>query len=122
MLSEIDNYYISGYGAGDDDPGKVLELLPGAVEDARATLARMPDTHARFERVAALVEGFESPFGLELLSTVHWVINREHADSEESVIARTYEWGERKRRFSQQQILLAHRVLGHQGWIEKTNR
>jgi hypothetical protein len=63
------------------------------------------------------VEGFESPFGLELLATVHWV-TREGVTSEEGVIAKTYEWGERKRQFSRHQILLARRVLAGRGWIE----
>jgi hypothetical protein len=118
LLSEIDGYYVSGYGAGGDEPKKILELVPGAVEEARAMLAELPETRGRFERVAKLVEGFESPFGLELLATVHWVMAHEGATSEEDVIARTYEWGERKRQFSRQQILLARRVLAERGWLE----
>ena len=55
--------------------------MPGAVEDAEAFLAQHAETRARFERVADLVEGFETPFGLELLSTVHWVVAREGAQS-----------------------------------------
>ncbi len=118
VLNEIDGYYISGYGAGGDAPDKALELVPGAVEDAHATLARRPATLRRFERVAELVEGFESPFGLELLSTVHWVMGHEGARSDEDVIASTYRWSERKLQFSRQQILLARRVLAEQGWVE----
>ena len=64
------------------------------------------------------MEGFESPFGLELLATVHWVMRHEGATSEEDVIARTYEWGERKQQFSRQQILLARRVLAERGWLD----
>jgi O-acetyl-ADP-ribose deacetylase (regulator of RNase III) len=121
LLSEIDGYYVSGYGAGGDAPNRTLELVPGAVKDAQATLAARPQTCQRFERVARLVEGFESPFGLELLSTVHWVMTREHASSEEDVIAQTYEWGERKLQFSRHQILLARRVLTEGGWLENRN-
>jgi hypothetical protein len=50
--------------------------------------------------VADLVEGFETPFGLELLSTVHWVIHNEGARTPANVIATTHAWGERKRHFS----------------------
>jgi O-acetyl-ADP-ribose deacetylase (regulator of RNase III) len=118
VLSEIEGYYISGYGAGGDAPDKVLELVPGAVRDASEVLAERPETNGRFERVAKLVEGFESPFGLELLATVHWVMTREGAASEEDVIARTYEWAERKRQFSRHQILLARTVLTERGWVQ----
>jgi hypothetical protein len=76
-----------------DAPHKPLELVPGAVEDARVALAAHPESLKRFERVAELVDGFESPFGLELLATVHWVA-REGVISEEDVIAKTYEWGD----------------------------
>jgi hypothetical protein len=117
VLRAIEGYYVSGYGAGGDAPHKSLELVPGAVEDARVALAAHPESLKRFERVAELVDGFESPFGLELLATVHWVA-REGVTSEEDVIAKTYEWGERKRQFSRHQILLARRVLAGRGWIE----
>lgn len=121
VLSEIDGYYISGFGAGGDAPDKTLELVPGAVEDARAVLAASQETLGRFEHVAKLVEGFESPFGLELLATVHWVIVHEGAISDEDVMARIYEWSERKRQFSERQILLARRVLTERGWVGNRN-
>ena len=118
VLSEIEGHYVSGYGAGGDAPDKPLELLPGALEEARAALAERPETLARFERVAKLVEGFESPFGLELLATVHWVMTHEAAATEDDVIARTYAWDDRKRQFSPEQILLARRVLADHGWLD----
>jgi hypothetical protein len=122
LLSKIDGYYVSGYGAGGDEPDRTLELVPGAVKDAQATLAARPETHHRFERVSRLVDGFESPFGLELLSTVHWVMAHENATSEQDVIARTYGWAERKRQFSQKQIVLARRVLMDRGWLENRSQ
>jgi O-acetyl-ADP-ribose deacetylase (regulator of RNase III) len=124
MLSEIDGYYISGYGFGGDAPDKVLELVPGAVDDARRTLAERPKTGQRFERVARLVEGFESPFGLELLATVHWLVKHERvgrpdgqAAFEDEVTKRFYEWADRKRQFTPEQVRLAARVLRDEGWI-----
>lgn len=111
VLSAIEGYYVSGYGSGGDEPGRTLDLVPGAIEDARAALAEQEGTRERFERVARLVEGFESPFGLELLATVHWVTAHEGAASGQAVIAATYAWNERKRRFSQQQIRLARQTL-----------
>ena len=117
VLSEIDGYYISGYGAGGDVPDKVLELVPGAVDDARRALAERPESLGRFERVARLVEGFESPFGLELLATVHWIVTREHPASENELIGKFYSWADRKRQFTPQQIRLAARVLREKRWI-----
>lgn len=116
VLREIDGYYVSGYGDGGDAPDKCLELVPGAVEDAEAFLSEHPTTRTRFERVANLVEGFETPFGLELLSTVHWIVARGTLD-ERSIITKFYEWGDRKRQFSPPQIRLALEVLTKKDWL-----
>lgn len=117
VLSTIEGYYVTGYGAGGDEPEKPVELVPGAVKDARALLDQRPETNERFERVAQLVEGFESPFGLELLATVHWVMTREDALSRDEVVRHTYEWGSRKEQFTERQIQLAREVLDERGWV-----
>ncbi|MBN1420465.1 MAG: macro domain-containing protein [Planctomycetes bacterium] len=117
VLQAIEGHYVAGYGGGEDAPDKALFLLPGAAADADASLEANADSRARFERVARLVEGFESPFGLELLATVHWIATRERPVSEQDLITRTYAWGDRKRRFSPQQIRLARRELAGKGWI-----
>lgn len=119
VLNAIEGHYVSGYGAGGDAPDKTLELVPGAVRDARAALQEQPEPRERMERVAKLVEGFESPFGLELLSTVHWILAHEDPASDGDLIARTYAWAERKRRFSPKQIQLAAKVLREKGWLQE---
>ena len=120
VLHKIEGHYVSGYGSGGDAPDKILELAPGAVEKARVVLDQQDETRQRFERVGQLVEGFESYFGLELLSTVHWVMTRESAASDDEVVARAYEWDERKKRFTRRQLLLARGVLVEEGWVTDT--
>jgi O-acetyl-ADP-ribose deacetylase (regulator of RNase III) len=117
VLRAIEGHLVTGYADGGDAPDKQLELVPGAVPDAEALLADDVQTRSRFDRVADLVEGFETPFGLELLSTVHWVVTREGATSAEEVIRKTYAWNERKRRFSPRQLQLAHEVMIAKGWL-----
>lgn len=118
VLHTIEGHLVSGYADGGDAPHKQLELVPGALVDARAFLDSEAETQTRFERVSELVEGFESSFGLELLSTVHWVADREQTRTIEEIVARTYAWSERKRRFSPRQIRLASHVLSEKGWME----
>jgi O-acetyl-ADP-ribose deacetylase (regulator of RNase III) len=117
VLSEIEGYYISGYGAGGDAPDKVLELVPASVRDARRVLAKQPESLARFERVSHLVEGFESPFGMELLATVHWIATRDQPSSEDDLIGQFYAWAERKRQFTANQIRLARKTLINKRWV-----
>ena len=93
VLRDIEGHLISGYADGGDAPDKRLEIVPGAVEEARAFLDGLPESRERFARVSQLVEGFESSFGLELLTTVHWVAHEYPSVTEEEVIAHTYGWG-----------------------------
>jgi hypothetical protein len=61
-------------------------------------------------------------FGLELLTTVHWLLAREGASSRKDLIAGTYRWGEQKKQFGEYQILNAYRALYKQGWLEEALR
>lgn len=117
VLSLVEGHFISGYGDAEDDPERPIELLPGVIESASRFVDSLPDTRARFDRVAKLIHGFETPYGMELLATVHWVCAREGAESREDVIERTYAWNERKKSFDRKQIALARDVLASGGWL-----
>ncbi len=119
VLRAVEGHLITGYADGGDAPSKELELVPGAIDDAQVFLEAHPDTRARFDKVSELVDGFESPFGLELLTTVHWVATKHPNASEKKIIDLTHGWSERKRQFSERQIRLALRVLKEQGWLEE---
>ena len=118
VLKAVEGHLVSGYADGGDAPDKQLKLVPGALEDASSFLKNKAETQARFERVSNLVEGFESPFGLELLSTVHWIVSKEQVQTVDDLVERTYAWKDRKKQFSRRQIALAVDVLSRKGWIE----
>ena len=108
VLNAIEGHFISGYVDGGDNLHKQIELVPGAVDDARALLSEHPETNARFERVCNLMDGFESPFGMELLATVHWMLHKE-----KRAFKRVHEWNDRKQRFTSRQIGIAFdRLVG----------
>lgn len=121
VLNAVEGHLLSGYADGGDAPDKPLQLVPGAVADASRFLQQHPDTQSRFDRVAELVEGFESPFGLELLSTVHWIMQKESTFTLAQVVDKTYAWSERKRQFTERQIGLAAQVLAAKGWALSLN-
>jgi hypothetical protein len=119
VLHAVEGHFVAGYLDGGDAPDKHLALVPGAVDEATAFLASEQETLARYERVSELVEGFESPFGLELLSTVHWIAGAEPDLSLEEVTEQVYSWSDRKKQFSRRQIGVAIEVLARRGWIER---
>ena len=118
VLNAIEGHLVSGYSDGGDKPGKELTLIPGAVKDAREFLSSREATKARFDRVADLVEGFETPYGLELLSTVHWICSVDGVQGIDEVVQQTYAWNTRKRQFSERHIRLAYGILSERGWID----
>jgi len=121
VLKAVEGHLVSGYADGGDVPDKQLKLVPGAVDDAAEFLESNAETRARLDKVSDLVEGFESPFGLELLATVHWIASNEGARSIEDIVRMTYAWNDRKRRFTRRQIALAADVLSLKGWIASVN-
>lgn len=52
----------------------------------------------RLEDVAQLIEGFESPFGLELLGTVDFLVRHENIQDTEAIIEKIGSWTNRKRK------------------------
>jgi O-acetyl-ADP-ribose deacetylase (regulator of RNase III) len=117
VLSLVEGHFITGYGDAEDDPERPIELVPGVTEGAARFIESHTDTRTRFERVAKLIHGFETPYGMELLATVHWVCTREGAATTEETVERTYSWNERKKSFARTEILRAREVLAEQGWL-----
>lgn len=118
VLAAIDGHLIAGYADGGDDPDKQLVLMPDAHVDAQTFLKNKIETRARMERVATLVDGFETPFGLELLSTIHWIMQEELGRTVDDVVAQTYAWNDRKKQFTPRQIHLAMDILIDKGWLQ----
>lgn len=116
VLNAIEGYMLSGYADGGNDPKKRLELIPGATDDAEQFLSKELATRERLGRVSELVDGFETPFGLELLATVHWIV-KSGANSFDEVIKETYAWNRHKHQFSTRQIEIALRRLISMQWI-----
>ena len=116
VLKAIEGHFVSGYADAGDDPTKPLTLVPGAFEDAQRLLAGNEQTRARFERVSRLVDGWESPVGMELLATVHWVTQHGPIHSLGELVERTHAWSERKRMFTPRQIAIAAQTLESNGW------
>lgn len=121
VLSRFEGHYTSGYGEGRDTPDTEIELMPEAEAAAREFLAQARVGSGRDERMArvlALIEGFESPYGLELLASVHWVAANEDASTLEAVVERIHAWNERKQRqMPRDHIAIAWQRLDELGWL-----
>jgi O-acetyl-ADP-ribose deacetylase (regulator of RNase III) len=119
VLERIEGHFIRGYGDS-QKPDVEIGVLNGATQAADALLVSHQESRARLRRVARLIEGFETPYGMELLSSVHWVATRgnETGTADETVRA-VHSWNDRKKgMFSAPHIRVAWSQLVNEGWIE----
>jgi len=98
VLQQMEGHYTRGYG-DKVAPGALIKILPEALEKAEDVSKKSPETVDRIYDVLQLVDGFHSPYLLELLSTVHWVCteNAQVGESPETVKAAVGEWSKRKK-------------------------
>jgi len=119
VLEILEGHHIQGYG-DTQKPDVEIALLPDAEKAADHFLQKDPSAAGYLERVADLVDGFETPYGMELLASVHWsaVHDGEVSDAESAVTAMAC-WNDRKRRlFKPAHIRLAWERLQAEGWIK----
>lgn len=85
------------------------EFLSGSRQDSTDIITRL----------SKLFQGYESPYGLELLSSVHWLAQQERCFPVERIIAAMHSWNENKRNsFSEDSIRLAYARLQEDGLLD----
>lgn len=120
VVKALDGHYIAGVGdfAGESE----ICVLPGAVAEADEFIKTSGDDELalQVERVRNLIQGFETPYGMELLATVHWVATQElNVYTVEDVIAAVHRWNARKRAiFREDHIRRAWDRLKKEGWFK----
>ncbi|MEW6033606.1 MAG: macro domain-containing protein [Chloroflexota bacterium] len=118
VLEVLEGHYIRGYG-DTQKPDVEIELLPEAPGKADMFLTEHPEAARRLERVSALVDGFETPYGMELLSSVHWVaVHDMTAVDVDGAVGLIRSWNERKERlFRPEHVRIAWDRLVTEEWI-----
>lgn len=122
VLVELEGHYILGFGDGSArvQEAEPLRLLSHELPEVDSELAHHPDTKDRVNRVLDLVSGYESPYGLELLASVHWVSSMDAAtrqDPDRAALA-VQGWTDRKRRlFTQDHVAKAWHTLDDHRWL-----
>ncbi|MGH2376960.1 MAG: type II toxin-antitoxin system antitoxin DNA ADP-ribosyl glycohydrolase DarG [Candidatus Limnocylindria bacterium] len=96
VLEVLEGHYTVGYG-DQQKPDVEIDLLPGAAELADRYLEKHPESRSRLNRVAETIRGFETPYGMELLASVHWAAVRAQTSNADAAIQAVHSWNDRKR-------------------------
>lgn len=116
LLQTLDGHYISGLG--DFNGRSDIELAAEVRQEAESFLSEYPETQERLEKVVRLMEGFETPYGMELLATVHWAATRKNAETPEDATQIVRNWTARKGNlFDEDHIRVTWERLEDEGWI-----
>jgi len=101
LLHQLENgYLITNKSILDSKPLDVVFLNIEQIDNIQAFIEKECNQteKLRLKQVEQLINGYESPFGLELLSTVDWIIkeNRDTALEPLLIKEKIKKWSERK--------------------------
>ncbi len=118
VLIMMEGHYTRGFGDRSKEPQ--IRVLEGAYEAAEKFLDDHPETTARLQTVAKLLDGWETPYSLELLATTHWALTKARPvlQSRTEVCMYVAGWTPRKARlFKPTQVNRAIDWLVGQGFV-----
>ena len=110
-LIRMEGHYVRGYGDRSSVPR--LSVLDGAYESAAQYLGDDSPVSDRLKLVAELIDGWETPYSLELLATVHWALTKTDPklSARAAVCSYVARWTPRKAQlFKQSQV---NRAIDH---------
>lgn len=122
VLDKFEGHFIRGFKNSRNKPDTPIMLVPEAVSNAetliRESNSENKESAQRVQRVTELIEGFESPYGMELLTTVHWLFKNEQVKSEDKIVEAVHNWSGRKQNIMKpEHIRVAWKRLKDKNWI-----
>lgn len=99
VLYYLNGSYIMGYSSKDKKPFEELGLIPDAEVEVNEFLDKPENAEYKttVEKTKSFLSGFYSPFGLELLSTVDFIISERKANTQEAITKELENWSDRKK-------------------------
>lgn len=99
VLYYLNGSYITGYSSKDKKPFEELGLVPDAEQEILDYLNLPENTEYRqiVDKTKKFLQGFYTPFGLELLSTIDFLMKDDRSLSENELSLRLEAWSDRKK-------------------------
>lgn len=106
VLIRMEGHFIRGYGDRSSDAE--IYIMDESLEEAKNIVEKDIESKERIKKLQELIFGFETPYGMELLSTVHWIVKENHEmwNSPDEVVKTLQDWNKRKKTlFKESQII-----------------
>lgn len=99
VLYYLNGSYIMGYSSKDKKPFEELSLIPDAETEVNEFLHKLENSHYKttVEKTKDFLSSFYSPFGLELLSTIDFIITEKKVNTQEAIAKELENWSDRKK-------------------------
>jgi uncharacterized protein YwgA len=99
VLYYLNGSYIMGYSSKDKKPFEELSLIPDAENDVNEFLNKSENENYKHivEKTKLFLTGFYSPFGLELLSSIDFIMSEKNIDTKEAIVQELQKWNKRKK-------------------------
>lgn len=94
VLQRLEGHFIRGYG--DRNRQAEIYIIDSAGRKAREYLEKYKEEKQRLQKMTEIIGGFETPYGMELLATVHWILKTKQPSTEDELIEEVQKWNERK--------------------------
>jgi O-acetyl-ADP-ribose deacetylase (regulator of RNase III) len=96
VLYALNGYYLKGYEQKEAKPFEALELVASRKVEVKDYITKSVtiNEQERLNNVAEFIQGFESPYGLELLATVDFLMYAD--DIKDAEVIKQELWSERK--------------------------
>lgn len=97
VLNHLNGSYLQGYSDLNKKPFEPLLLISDGYEEVKNFVNSNSELKNIADKTTKFLDGFYSDFGLELLSTVDWIMNNKNTDKAEEIKKELANWSGRKR-------------------------
>ncbi|MGV6850754.1 MAG: type II toxin-antitoxin system antitoxin DNA ADP-ribosyl glycohydrolase DarG [bacterium] len=117
VLNRMDGHYIRGVGDGVSHSEIVADSI--ALQEAEKFIQQSDSPlNERVTRVADLIQGYQTPYGMELLATVHWALKQPNVETFAQLVDYVHGWNSRKKQLMKpEHIELARERLVQYHWL-----
>ena len=97
ILNVLNGSYIMGYSDMNTKPFQPLTIIPDGYDYVKEYIEKDSELFEIGEKTKKFLSGFYSDFGLELLSSVDYIITKNNTLKVNEVMTKISEWNDRKR-------------------------